>query len=253
MRTKWWLCLGVSSMILSGCTTVPRYNPYKVGKQEIIERVNKIGIMPVFMAFNFIEGKEKQNFFNTELAKAFEGTGLEVVPPSEWTKISEVVRDELGDLFDPKTGVPKKEKVEQLRKTVRERYQTKFNVDAFVLSGLKQVKVNWNRNDAYWDGTYEATTGREGFWARARAPQATGTIGALSLWVRVEAPDAQPLFEEAGGLQLTQHVRGTKFIPVAPQDLLADEKVNRHAIELATCRFIEIWSLDEESEYSCRD
>jgi len=226
-------------VFLIGCNSTPPYNPYKVDKSIISKNVKRIGVMPTSVLVA-TEG-DKSDYFNSELVNTFENKGFEVVAPNEWVNIYKSIKEGSGDLYDPKTGEPNKEKLKSIRNKAREIYFNKFDVDAILYSGVMGVKANWNVNSATWDGVEESTTGKDGFWAHMTTPQAYGTIGALSFFVSIEDTQEKDLFLDFGGLQLRQHLSGRDFIPVEKEKILSDNNVNSNGIRLSTCRFFEIW------------
>jgi hypothetical protein len=63
--------------------------------------------------------------------------------------------------------------------------------------------------------------------------QLIGTMRAVSLVVRIAAPDDTTLFEDRGGIQLTERLIHGRSVDVPPQELFADETKNAQAIEVA--------------------
>ena len=65
------------------------------------------------------------------------------------------------------------------------------------------------------------------------APSAHGTISALSLQVALMDSVGEVYYVNNGGIQLLNHVKGMKFVPVPEYDIFADPARDEKAVEIA--------------------
>ncbi len=240
MTIKLKLMAVLAIIMLCACKTTPPYNPYKVEKNEIIQ-VKRIALMPVGIFIEVDDEAKQEAFFHDELVTRFTDKGFTVIPAQEWRNIYEPLKKSSGELYDPTTGKPNKEKLKAVREQARAVYIEKFTPDAFLYSGVMPVKAEWHHNNATWDGHQAPTTGVSGFWADFTSPQAYGTVGALSFFINIEDRNQRDLFVEFGGLQLLQHVGHGGFTPRPKTERLVNEQENSNSVNLASCRFFELW------------
>jgi hypothetical protein len=98
----------------------------------------------------------------------------------------------------------------------------------------------WSVGTASWDDTSESikSTGEQ---VKDALPLAligigvtySGTVGALSLVVRVEDIHGAPVYSNGGGIQVLAKISGGKFVPVPREELFANEERNVAATNIA--------------------
>ena len=256
MNKKIATILALLTLTLSACQSTPPYVPYKVEKSQIVAMPKKIGIMPTQVFFDIDNEEEKSNYFHDQLVSQFEKQDFEVITADKWKEIYQKVKDQAGQLYNPKTGKADQEKLKQVKAKARQQYFEKYGVSTILYSAIVPTKASWNKNSANWHGAEQAATGESGFWAYITAPDAYGTVGALSLWVNIEDDNQQDVFIEHGGIQLLSYATYTGFENLPKSELLIDDIKNSHAVYLSTCRFFELWQIPKTNKNgknkSCR-
>src|SRR5262249_32283023 len=142
---------------------------------------------------------------------------------------------EEGGVYDPDTGERKEDRYAAASSRVRERLGAELSCQALVVPRIVHVVAFWvaeqgffSNGTASWDGArVDLRAGRN----------ANGSIGALSLQVRIVDLADRELFFAAGGIRTTsvmvEDFVSLKFQPVDPSSLLADDALNRRAIDIA--------------------
>lgn len=187
------------------------------------------------MGLDFPEGEEEALAadFEAELAKYLTEASFMIIDSNEFKQRAERIKKDIGPVFDPNTGDPIEDRVKAIANyTVRE-YLAAYNIDAFVDPSIYIVSANWYSNQAAWDGIEEPTTGKEGFWANLTAPDAYGTIPAISFGIEISNVYGDLRYFKRGGIELCNHVKGTSFVTVPEYELLQDLEKNHKAVKLA--------------------
>lgn len=223
----------VIALFTLGCETMPKHEPFQVGKDEIQQQVKTIGLTPISLPREFDENERLKAEFESYLTETLQRGGFVVVPSGKYIDIYEPMKNAVGPLYDANTGEPLEQKIETLLKHARAEYSNQQDLDAILYSGVRVVKAPWSGNTASWHGVTEATTGKEGLWGFLVAPTAHGTIPALSLIVSIEDHNGNEYYLNFGGIQLVQWVKGSGFVDVPENELLADPERNRRAVEIA--------------------
>lgn len=232
-KTIFYIFLFFSVFLLNGCTTTAPYNPFKTSREEINKRVKTIGVKPIHIGIEVESLEEKQKEFEDEIVRRLKRKGYKVIEPDAYKAIKEPLKASMGGMYDPETGELLEEKYEALNEHVKREYLSKYDVDAILISAIVVVKASWNRNIASWHSVTQSSTGREGFWANFNAPQAYGTVPALSLLVVLEDTNGEDYYANFGGIQLAQLINGTRFVDVPKYQLLSKRLKNKNAVSIA--------------------
>lgn len=170
----------------------------------------------------------------TQLEEALRQRGFRIVPASQTVLVAERITREEGGLFDVDTG-ERRPDFDAVSQRVRERATAELSCQAMVRARVVYVGAPWvakaglfSGGTAYWDGVeVELGAGNNSY----------GSIGALSLHVRVLDPGERELYFGAGGITTTsvleQSFPEARFVAVDPKKLLADEQRNRAALDIA--------------------
>jgi hypothetical protein len=224
----------ISQLFFAGCTPTATYNPFKITKEEFRSKVKTVGLIPVYIQVPVGDPNKAKAEFEAGITEKLKACGLAVIPSSEYQNIYNQFKDALGPMFDPCTGRVIEEKRKTLKDHSMREYLTKHNVDALVYPGIVVVKAEWNYNLAKWDGAEEPSTGKEGFWANMAAPQAYGTVPALSLRILISNTNDDSYYLNYGGIQLCSWVgTGHNFVEVPESELLAKQEKNNKSIDIA--------------------
>jgi hypothetical protein len=161
--------------------------------------------------------------------------GFEVVRASDTTAVIDRLTREEGGFYDSDTGERQPDRYRAVSQRVRERLGQELACQALLSPRIIYVTAFWlaehgmfSNGTASWDGArVDLGTGRN----------AHGSIGALSLQVRITDLSDRELFFGTGGIRTTSEVKEDflrmDFVPVEPARLLADEPLNRAAVQRA--------------------
>jgi hypothetical protein len=170
----------------------------------------------------------------TMLEDGLRARGFGVVSASETGAALDRIAREEGGLYDVDTGARRPD-FQAVSQRVRERAGAELSCQAMLRARVVFVVAPWvakagmfSEGTASWDGLeVDLGAGRN----------AAGSIGALSLHVRVLDLSERELYFGTGGIRTTSVMRdgfvATTFEPVDPKELLADASRNHVAIDLA--------------------
>lgn len=221
----------VLALLGAGCATTP-YNPFKVGRNEILSRVKTVAVAGVSLPDELPQPDQLRSEFETMIVNELKAAGFQVVPAAEFDQIFKRMRDEMGGFFDPNTGKGDEEKVKKVQDLCRRELATKFHADAVLYPAVSVVSAGFRLDQASWDGVTEDTlTGS--FLQRLFSGGYKGQIPALSLWVALKDINGDSLYVNGGGLQLISKICRGQFVEVPVTDLLVDAKVKSRSVQIA--------------------
>ncbi len=214
----------------TGCAVTP-YDPFIKTRSEIFDTVHIVSMVPVRL-WDIDKKDEVAARYEALITERLEAAGITVIPSSEYASIRDPMIDQLGGLFDPKTGREDKEKLSTLQSHITNELIAKFDIDAYVSPKIEVAIASWNSNKATWDGVEDETTGKDGFWADVFGPQATGTTPASSLVVPLTGTSGLAYYVGRGGIQLLSHYDGD-FVDVPESMWFADPERDVNAVNVA--------------------
>jgi hypothetical protein len=230
MKTK-CLLLTYCLLVLSGCGE--GYSPFKIEKAEFFDKVKTVGLLPVSLQVEVHDEEKSKSLLEENIQQKLRDVGFSIIPSSEYKAIYDNLKEAIGPLYDPNTGNLLKEKYDSLKEHTKREYLSKHKVDAFVYPSVVVVKAEWRYNRAIWHGVEEPSTGKSGFLATLAAPQAYGTLPALSLRIGIGETNDEIYYLNYGGIQLCSWVQGRTFVDVPQNQLLADETKVINSIDIA--------------------
>lgn len=230
MKTK-CLLLMCCLLFLSGC--FEQYNPFKIEKTEFFDKVKTVGLYPASIQVEVDDEGKRKNLLEENIQQKLRDVGFASIPSSEYKAIYDNLKEAVGPLYDPNTGELLKEKYDSLKEHTKREYLARHKVDAFVYPAVVIVKAEWRGNIAQWHGVEEPSTGKSGILATLSAPQAYGTLPALSLRIGIGDPGGDIYYLNYGGIQLCSWVHGRSFIDVPQNQLLTDEAKIIKSIDIA--------------------
>lgn len=215
----------------TSCAVSPPYDPFVKSRSEIINTVDVLIMTPVILS-DFDRKGEVAARYEALITERLETAGFKVIPSSEYSSIWDPMIEKLGGVFDPLTGDIDKEKLEAARLHTTNELIRKFDIDCYVRPRIIVTKASWGGNTATWDGVTDHTTGKGGFWATIFAPEATGTIPALSLVLPLTGTSGEIYYVGRGGIQLFAHYKGG-FVDVPKSMLFVDPERDVNAVNVA--------------------
>jgi hypothetical protein len=226
-----YLFFGLS---LQSCAPVaPRYNPFKISREEFFTRARVVAIAPLVLAVNPADPEATRTQFESLIDQKLRALGFTVIASNEYKHTRERLIKQLGGIFDPITGKPDESKAKTLRSYLLEELRTKHRADAVLYPMVQVVKAGFNAGQARWHGTGEPVL-PEGFWAQFTMGDLQGTTSAASLLVRIEDINGADLYLQAGGIQvLAKLASGRQFVSIPQQELLTNADRNKAAVDIA--------------------
>ena len=163
--------------------------------------------------------------------------GFVTFPAREWGEVFTRTQQEVGGLFDPRTGDLDEAKVKTIVARTIEDIRGRFQLDAVLLPRVQVVKANFVGAWARWDGVSDALASGLSVLATSGV---SGTVPALSLVVSIDSPDGLALYRRGAGIQVleklapvTERLSGKWLAPVPREEVLANEERNLAAVERA--------------------
>jgi len=214
----------------TGCAVTP-YDPFIKSRSEIINTVDVLCMVPIKL-MDFDRKDEVAARYEALITEQLETAGYKVIPASEFSSIRDPMIEQLGGVFDSITGEADEEKLEAVRLHTMNELIAKFDIDAYVSPRVVVTKASWSHNSAIWDGVTDETTGKGGFWAFMAAPDATGTIPALSLILPLTGTSGETYYVGRGGIQLFAHYKGG-FVDVPKSMWFVEPERDVNAVNVA--------------------
>ena len=226
-----WVVLGA---VLSACQTATPYEPFKIERSEILNRVKTMAMLPVAFPGKLDRESEIAERYESLIAAKLATMNFTVVPSGHYTAIWDPMVAKVGGFFDPVTGEIDREEYQAVRDLAMREMVDRHGADAFLLPRIEVVKAYWSYNVASWHGVTEAATGEEGFVADFFAPAASGNVSALSLAVVIANDKDEIYYANYGGIQLLYHVGGGgTFDAVPEQELFVDPARDEQAVAIS--------------------
>lgn len=235
-RDSLLIALLITALIVISCASSRPYNPFKINKDQFYGKVEKIACYPVAIITKIELTNEKiiKAKFDSLIVKKLITAGFLVVPSNEVAEIQETVKEQVGDLFDPKTGKPDSAKWESMREQIRQELKTKFNADVTLYPHIRTVKAGFSGGKARWFGTSESL-GPKGFLKSllSQSGRYSGGVPALALFVQIDDLNGDTLYIKGGGIQVLHKLSGGSLEDIPAEELFAYEERNIEAVNIA--------------------
>lgn len=227
-RVRAALRMSLVAIAVAACAAPPAKSPYARATQTRLEGVRGLCVMPLRSE---VDDPPRVARFAAMLIVSLRGRGYEVVGATETTTALDRISREEAGTYDIYTG-ERLAGSDAILRRVRQRLGEELSCQAVVSPRIVRVVAFWlaehgffSEGTASWDGArVELDAGRG----------ASGTIGALSLHVRITDLDDREVFYGIGGIRTTsimvEEWAGTRFDPIEPTQLLADDDLNRSGI-----------------------
>lgn len=220
-------------LIGAGCATAPKYDPFKVSKDELKGKIKTIARTPVFVPDGLQDPASVQARFESLIEAKLTEAGFTLVPSEEYDKIWERRTENIGGFFDPVTGKRDESKIEAVRKDCLRDLCTKFNADAVLYSEIRIVRANIAGQKALWHGTSEDFRTGGKLLKFLDTSMYSGAAPALSLVITIRNVDDVCMYLNAGGIQLASRLERGEFVPVPRSQLFSNEERNIAAVNIA--------------------
>ena len=223
---------------LAGCATAPPYNPFQVSEDQFRTTVKRIALAPIAVPPQLGISESAKLRFDSLIEAKLQEAGFATFPAKDWGEVFARMQQEVGGVFDPRTGSPDETKTKTVWARTANEIRSRFQHDAVLLPRIHIVKAEWSSASARWDGVSEMLASG---LAVLGAPNAHGTMPALSLVVSIGSPDPEgpAQYRHRAGIQvleklspITERFSGL-FVPVPQEQLLRNDERNRAAVEIA--------------------
>lgn len=213
---------------------------FKVPREELLAKIKTVGLMKVEVPIDVPDAPKIAQRIETEVSERLAAIGLTVVPSLAYTGIRNRAEAALGGLFDPLTGAPNQDRIRAFQDFVRNEYELKHPVDAYLNVAVVVRQAAASRGQINWDGLVgETATGKTGFRGFTEGGNFSGTVPVLSLYVRLSGLDGKVLYASMGGLQPLAYLgtaksgSGVEARRIDPKFVMSDPARDERAFEIA--------------------
>ena len=223
-----------TSIEVAAIAPTTKDNALSVPRDELFTRYRTVAIGPLGIG-DLPQRAEVEQHYHELLVDKLQKLGFTVVGENDYAGLWSAEEAAAKGFYDPFTGRIDRANLHASCTRVFAQLHDKYPIDAVVLPSLADRPAPFSRSKAHWDGVIEPVAApQHGFAALTdQTSQLIGTMRAVSLIVRIAAPDDTTLFEDRGGIQLTERLIRGRSVDVPPQELFADETKNAQAIEVA--------------------
>ena len=222
---------------VGGCATASPSNPFAIPEEEFRTKVKRIALAPLAVPPQLGVPEPTKLRVDALIETKLREAGFATFPASEWGEVFTRTQQEVGGLFDPRTGGLDDAKVKTIVARTIEDIRGRFQLDAVLLPRVQVVKANFVGAWARWDGVSDALASGLSVLATSGV---SGTVPALSLVVSIDSPDGLALYRRGAGIQVleklapvTERLSGKWLAPVPREEVLANEERNLTAVERA--------------------
>lgn len=209
-------------------------NALRVPRQELLSRYHSVAIAALTLA-DMPQRAEAERRYQELLATKLRQLGFTVAADSDYADLWKTEVAAAKGYYDPFTGKLDRAKLQASRKRVFAALHDKHPIDAVVLPEIAARAAPFSSGKARWDGVVEpVSTRKSGLGALLdRDSGYLGSVSALSLVVRIADGDDTTLFEDSGGIQVTERLINGHRVEVPQAERLADAAKNQQAVEVA--------------------
>jgi beta-barrel assembly-enhancing protease len=212
---------------------------WRVERTATMQQVKRVGMLPATDEAG-VERPEALQALQRMVREQLEIAGFTVIGPEAYTAIRKPLLEQLGGIYDARTGALADGKKRALEAQVRRSFLEQHQLDALLLTEIQVRKAFVNGQTAYWDGVSDRAAGpSRGFLKELIDPaqQVEGSMSALSLVLVLYGVNGEVLYAYPGGIELLAYTARTEFggFRYVPTDaLLRDEPRMQRAAEAAT-------------------
>jgi hypothetical protein len=234
MRRFLQLCILVA--VLGACAGGPKVvddvDPFYTPREDFKRSTRILALAEVHLPDGTPEPQGIREQFSTLIEQKLRKAGYTVVHPQRYATVWNQVETEVGGFADSLTGEPRSDALAMAMAETMQRLNADFEVDAVVIPAVTVVEAAFGGGRAVWDGIAQSVkTGSPVKNFFAGSPD--GTLGALSLRVRIVTTTGDPLYEKLGGIQVLSLLEGKDFVLVPRDELLTDPERIENAVNIA--------------------
>lgn len=230
MRLVLCVVTGLVALVGAGCATPPPLpDPFKIAQDEFYRQIKTLALAPIAMPRGLEDPEPVRAKFESLITAKLREAGFSTAPSQQFADIWQRMADQVGGLFDPRTGQLDEAKFKTVREHALRELSATFKADALMQARIQPVTVPFRArpffqsSEATWHGTSQSV----------ESTGSRGSVGALSLIVTIVDSHGVVLYTNAGGIQLLSKLQGGRFVSVPRQELFADEERNVAAVNIA--------------------
>jgi hypothetical protein len=211
-----------------------RDNALSVPREELLTRYRTLAIAPLAIG-ELPQRTEVEQRYHELLVDKLQKLGFTVVGDNDYAGLWSTEKAAAKGFYDPFTGRIDRDKLRAARTRVFAQLHEKYPIDAVVLSAVVERAAPFSHTHAHWDGVAEPVEApQHGFAALMdQTSKLLGTMRAASLEVRIATADDTTLFEDRGGIQLTERLIHGRSAALPERELFSDADKNSRAVEVA--------------------
>jgi hypothetical protein len=199
---------------------------------EFRKNVKILAVAPLGVPEGLADPALLMTEFSSAIDDELQKYGYSVVRPQRYETIWKKLSEQSDDFRDPVTH--ERDDVEMTKAMLQtlEQLDADFELDGVVFPSIVLVKAEFAAGTAVWDGV-EQKIETGGAMTSFLSGAQRGEIGALSLSVCIRGKDGEPIFLNAGGIEVLSKMDGKEFVSVPRQSLFSDTERNRRAVTTA--------------------
>lgn len=169
--------------------------------------------------------------FDSLVEAKFRAGGFSVVRAARFDETVERVTEEIGGVYDPKTGERDEGKVQMVYRRALANLRKEIDPDVLIIPTIEVVQIEIDKtNKAEWLGTSECVDPpRIQLFGNCGSARFSGRLPALAFFVTIFDMEADVVFRNGGGLQILEGPGGR----VPRIRLFADKERNAASVGLA--------------------
>ena len=221
---------------LIGCATPAPYNPFQISEEQFRAKVKRIALTPITVPQGLEISESAKLRFDSLIEAKLQEAGIATFPAKNWGEVFARVQQEVGGVFDPRTGSLDETKVKTAWARTVDEIHTRFQFDAVLLPAVVIVEADLRSPDLarqFFSEAYSAQLGAAFFGAPTTMP-------ALLLVVSIgdRDPKGSVQYRHRAVIQLLKKPapiteRFSDKPPVPREELLTNDERNRAAVEIA--------------------
>jgi hypothetical protein len=221
-------------IMLSGCAATAPFDAFQSDEEAFRRDVRTVAVMPMRPIAGGPDREDLRRMLEATLVDRLERLGFTVVAPDVIEPIARRIREEVGKLYDPITGTPNTDRIEEAEARITSAVASSFRVDALLRSRVVVVKAPFSYGRADWGHTvqfFESEDSRTLEWLSGTVR--SGAVPATALAVEISSPDGQPHYSDMGGIEVLLTLDTNGWHEKKPADRFQDAHRNGRAVDLA--------------------
>ncbi len=202
-------------------------------RKELLAHHRRLLLTPVEFRADIPPDEAARERYSKQLEARLRAIGFEVTVADDYAERWSEERERRGGFYDALTGRFDRPRFAAAQAEVLSRLGGTPQVDGIVTPTIERRQATFAAGSAHWDGATEFIGQSAIDWSIFGASRFTGSLGALSISVRITGLDSRLLFEGLGGIQLLEKLHGIDGMPVPVPSPLGEPAAGARAIDVA--------------------